>query len=103
MLAASAWGNPFANAGSGVIDYRAAVHKAQMRCKDLIATSNYEYTIISAKLIAADNNIPEHCRLSGLVQEEIRFEVNLPTEWNGRLYMYGNGGLAGTPARTIRG
>ena len=98
MLAASAWGNPFANAGSGVIDYRAAVHKAQTRCKDLIATSNYEYTIISAKLIAADNNIPEHCRLSGLVQEEIRFEVNLPTEWNGRLYMYGNGGLAGTPA-----
>ena len=26
---------------------------------------------------------------------EINIEVNLPTAWNGRLYMFGNGGWAG--------
>ena len=97
-LTSHTWSNPFANAGSGAIDYREAPHQAQTRCKDLVASSNFEYTLISAKLIAADDDTPEHCRISGLVQEEVRFEVNLPTDWNGRLYMYGNGGLAGTPA-----
>src|SRR5262249_20733686 len=28
-------------------------------------------------------------------QPEIRFEVNLPAVWNGRVYMFGNGGYAG--------
>ena len=30
-----------------------------------------------------------------LVQPEIRIEVILPTRWNNRLYMFGNGGFAG--------
>ena len=90
--------NPFANAGNGVVDYQLTPYSAQMRCKDLIATSNYKYTVISAKEIAATPRIPAHCRISGVVPSEIRFEVNLPLAWNGRMYMFGNGGLAGTPA-----
>ena len=39
--------------------------------------------------------MPEHCRVTGLIQPEIRFEVNLPTKWNRRFYMHGNGGFAG--------
>lgn len=102
-LALSAFAVPasaeqFANSGTGSIDYEATPYQASMRCKDLIATSNYDYTVISAKQIAASGDLPEHCRVSGLVQSEVRFEVNLPLAWNGRLYMYGNGGLAGTPA-----
>ena len=30
-----------------------------------------------------------------MVQPEINIEVNLPAAWNGRLYMFGNGGWAG--------
>ena len=29
------------------------------------------------------------------MQPEVRFEVSLPAAWNGRLYMFGNGGFAG--------
>ena len=38
---------------------------------------------------------PAHCRVTGLLAPEIAFEVSLPSQWNGRFYMIGNGGLAG--------
>jgi feruloyl esterase len=48
--------------------------------------------------------MPAHCRVNGTISPEIDFEVNLPASWNGRLYMIGNGGLAGQgpddPGRT---
>jgi feruloyl esterase len=47
--------------------------------------------------VPATPDTPEHCRVSGQIQPEIRFEVNLPAVWNGRLYMFGNGGYAGEP------
>ena len=37
-----------------------------------------------------------------MVQPEINIEVNLPTAWNGRLYMFGNGGWAGEVVRHAR-
>jgi feruloyl esterase len=33
--------------------------------------------------------------VNGLIQPEIRFELNLPANWNRRFYMHGNGGFAG--------
>ena len=90
--------DPFANASSGSVDYQQTPYAAQIRCQDLVATSNFQYTVISAKAVPATADIPAHCRISGLIPAEIRFEVNLPRQWNGRVYMYGNGGLAGTPA-----
>ncbi len=87
----------FANAGTGQIDYTQATHQAQLQCKELVAHSQFAFTVVSATVI--DNGSePAHCRIDGLIPTEIRFEVNLPLAWNGRLYMYGNGGLAGTPA-----
>ena len=38
---------------------------------------------------------PSYCRISGLLDPEIAFEVSLPAKWNGRFYMIGNGGFAG--------
>ncbi len=89
---------PFSNADTGIVIYTNAPYAAQLRCKDLLATGHFAYTIISATEIAADDGVPAHCRVDGLIQSEVRFEVNLPNNWNGRIYMYGNGGLAGTPA-----
>ena len=62
------------------------------------ALTGFDVSIVSATLVPAANGSPEHCRVSGVIPSEIRFEVNLPTDWNRRLYMHGNGGFAGTPA-----
>ena len=74
-----------------------------MGCGDLRSLTNYEVSIASAILVAATADAPEHCRVSGQVLPQVGFEVSLPTQWNGRLYMFGNGGYAGealdSPAR----
>lgn len=36
-----------------------------------------------------------HCKLSGVIGKEIRFEVVLPQQWNERFSLSGNGGFAG--------
>ena len=64
-------------------------------CTDLRSLTNYDFSIESATLIPATANEPERCRVKGLIQPEIQFEVNLPTTWNRRFYMFGNGGYAG--------
>ena len=43
----------------------------------------------------ATADAPAHCRVAGLLDPEIGFEVNLPARWNRRFYMIGNGGHAG--------
>ena len=64
-------------------------------CSALVALTGYEFAVISATIVPAAGDAPEFCRVSGLIQPEIRFEVDLPAVWNGRLYMFGNGGYAG--------
>jgi feruloyl esterase len=39
--------------------------------------------------------VPDFCRVTGQILPEIRFELSLPAAWNGRFYMFGNGGYAG--------
>jgi hypothetical protein len=70
--------------------------KAPIRtCASLRALSGYEFSVDVAESIAATKDTPAFCRVTGLVQPEIRFEVSLPMAWNGRLNMFGNGGFAG--------
>lgn len=64
-------------------------------CADLRSLTGYEFTIETATLIPASADAPERCRVKGLIQPEIQFEVNLPASWNRRFYMFGNGGYAG--------
>lgn len=64
-------------------------------CSSLRSLTGYEFSVISAEPIAGDASAPDHCRVSGLILPEVRFEVNLPASWNKRLYMFGNGGFAG--------
>ena len=69
----------------------------KLACAAMVSQTNYDFSIVSAAVVPAAGETPEYCRLTGLIQPEIRFEVNLPATWNGRLYMFGNGGYAGEP------
>lgn len=66
-------------------------------CRDLRTLTGYEVAIDAATLVPARAGVPEFCHVQGMILSEVRFEVSLPSDWNGRLYMFGNGGLAGEP------
>jgi hypothetical protein len=54
-----------------------------------------EVKISSATLVASKNNLPEHCDVRGVIWPEAGFAIKLPTAWNDRFQMVGNGGTAG--------
>lgn len=80
-----------------------APSQRKLACKALLNLTGYEFSINSATLVTANADAPEHCRVSGMILPEVQFELDLPTAWNARLYMFGNGGFAGesfdAPAR----
>ncbi|MEP7355249.1 MAG: tannase/feruloyl esterase family alpha/beta hydrolase [Acidobacteriota bacterium] len=65
---------------------------------DQIATTKFtaDVKINSAKLVPAAANLPEHCEIQGVIWPEAKFVVKLPSNWNSRFEMVGNGGWAGT-------
>src|SRR5947209_4976449 len=69
--------------------------KPAVACGELRALTGLSLSVISANVIAASAAAPEHCRVSLMAPPEVNIEVNLPTTWNGRLLMFGNGGWAG--------
>ncbi len=77
---------------------------AKLDCSALISLTSYEFSIETAARVAAAVDVPEHCHLTGQILPEVRFELSLPAAWNGRFYMFGNGGFAGealtSPQRT---
>jgi len=94
----------FPQGGGGVQfrDYKppAPASQSHTSCPGLVALTGYEFSVYSAAIVRASDAAPEHCRVDLLVQPDINIEVNLPTEWNGRLYMFGNGGFAGESFET---
>jgi Tannase and feruloyl esterase len=69
--------------------------KPSVSCTSLVSTTGYEFAVSTAAIVPASADAPEHCRITGLIQPEVRFEIGLPAVWHGRLYMFGNGGYAG--------
>jgi hypothetical protein len=70
----------------------ATLRAPKSACGDLRALTTYTFSIDTATLNPAGNAA---CIVEGQILPEIRFEVSLPATWNGRLYMFGNGGFAG--------
>ena len=92
---ATVWGQ-----GGGGVQFRdwpapVPTGKPVMACGELRGLTSFDLYVINATVIPASANVPEHCRASLMVPPEINIEVNLPTAWNGRLYMFGNGSWAG--------
>jgi hypothetical protein len=88
-------GYSFIDAAKSAINYSIANAKPQMKCVDLRSLSDAETTILDAQIIPATDGVPEYCRITGNILPEVAFEVNLPSSWNRRFYMSGNGGYAG--------
>lgn len=88
-------GYSFIDAPSSAVHYSVAPAKPAMACAAVAGLATAETTIVSARLVPGADGVPEHCRITGLIQPEIRFELNLPVSWNRRFYMHGNGGFAG--------
>ena len=92
--AAAQNGFSFLDASRSAIDYRVASAAPRLPCRALAELSGGELTVVSAQEVPASQNAPAHCRVLGVIQPEVQFEVALPAAWNRRLYMRGNG--AGT-------
>lgn len=78
-----------------MVDYPKADLAPRKTCDAMAAFKAKEIVRIAAVAIPATANVPAHCRVTGLLAPEIAFEASLPTNWNGRFYMIGNGGHAG--------
>ena len=73
-------------------------------CAELAALELIDLRIGSAERVADQAGQPGHCRVTGVIETEINFELLLPDDWNGRFLMGGGGGFVGTvqnQARTL--
>jgi hypothetical protein len=85
----------FADAKNALVDYSKADRKPIITCEAITRYRSTEMVQISAVELPAAATVPAFCRITGLLNPEIAFEVSLPAMWNGRFYMIGNGGHAG--------
>jgi hypothetical protein len=96
-IAVPAAAQPFANAKTSAAAYSVADTTPQKACDSLATFKGEGIVSIQARVVPATSEVPQHCRVTGVITPEVAFEVNLPDRWNRRFYMTGNGGLAGDP------
>ena len=85
----------FVDAARSPLNFSRGTVKPQIACPDVRALATGGVSVVAVEIVAAADGVPEHCRVTGSIAPDIRFEVNLPAAWNRRLYMFGNGGFAG--------
>jgi feruloyl esterase len=71
------------------------VETPQEACDALSGVTIGEAKLSDPTLVAAADEIGEHCKVTGLLGTSLRFEVYLPTEWNKKLLHFGGGGFNG--------
>lgn len=73
--------------------------RAPLACATLTGLRLPDVTITAATAIpeAAGGQVrAAHCRVTGIIGTEIRFELLLPERWNGKFFMGGGGGFVGS-------
>ena len=71
-------------------------------CAELEELELIDLRIGSAERVPDEAGRPAHCRVTGVIETEINFELLLPDEWNGRFLMGGGGGFVGTVQNQAR-
>ncbi len=95
VAATPAHAQAFADVKTSLVDYSKADIEPHKVCEAVGQFKSKEIAEITAAMMPATVAAPAHCRVTGLLSPEIAFEVSLPSKWNGRFYMIGNGGHAG--------
>ena len=72
------------------------------RCSALASVELIDMRIASSEPVAAGEAAPAHCRVTGVIETEINFELLLPDDWNGNFMMGGGGGFVGTVQNQAR-
>lgn len=74
-----------------------AGESAEARCNDLYRLSDANHAIEPGVVVTATDKVQKHCRVRGVIDTTIRFELSMPTSgWTGRFLFQAPGGLAGT-------
>ena len=66
------------------------------QCRKLHELTDLSHAVEPGIWVAASDELPAHCRVRGVINRAIRFEVTLPEDWNGRMMFEAVGGAAGT-------
>lgn len=80
--------------GAAALDGHAADAAAD-RCEKLYRLTDLAHAIEPGAMVAATDATPVHCRVRGVVNRAIHFQVTLPADWNGRMMFTAVGGGAG--------
>ena len=74
----------------------------QPACTQLTSLQLPDVKILSAVEVAAEETLPAHCSVLGVIGKETNFELLLPDDWNGRFAMGGGGGFVGSIQNAVR-
>ena len=85
----------FTQSALSTIRYTLTRIQPQVSCTRLAQLAGAEISYLQTREVAPSGETPGHCRVTGMFAPEVAFEVSLPDRWNGRFYMFGNGGHAG--------
>ncbi len=85
----------FADVRSALVDYSQAPLAPRKSCESMGRSQRKDIVMLRAESVPATGSVTGYCRVRGTLAPDIAFEVSLPSRWNGRFYMIGNGGLAG--------
>jgi feruloyl esterase len=64
-------------------------------CESLAGRSIGGASIVGAVTVAASAGLVEYCKVNGLIEPKLNFELRLPTAWNHKLHYGGGGGYNG--------
>jgi hypothetical protein len=58
-------------------------------CAAMLSVNLPDTDVTSAEMIPADpdSGLPEYCDVMGFTQKTIGFDVRMPTDWNGKMYL----------------
>ena len=70
-------------------------HDRSGRCEALVGKNIGGALLSAADVVPATVTAPGHCRVRGLIEPKLNFELRLPRKWNQKLHYGGGGGYNG--------